>query len=119
MVGKRHLRTDEIFNRSGQLRVIFRTPNWEDYVHLAFSEIRSCGSNNLQIVRRLRAMIDNLVRTLPGQCHAPLQQELSLLDREIVRNFVYPEELALARVADSQGLGGRSGKSDIGTHVAQ
>ena len=119
MVGTRHLRTDEILDKSGQLRLIFRTPNWEDFVHLAFSEIRSCGSNNLQIVRRLRAMIDNLIRTLPAQCHSALQEQLSLLDREITRNFVYPEELALARIADSQGLGGRSGQSNLGTRVAQ
>jgi uncharacterized membrane protein len=119
MVGTRHLRTDEIVDKSRQLRVIFRTPNWEDFVHLAFSEIRSCGSKNLQIVRRLRAMIDNLIQTLPVQCHPPLQQELSLLDREIARNFVYPEELAIARIADSQGLGGRSGKSNLGTRIAQ
>jgi hypothetical protein len=33
-----------------------------------------------------------------------------LLDREIEKYFAYPEELALARVADIQGLGGRSGK---------
>jgi hypothetical protein len=42
--------------------------------------------------------------------HAALLQELSLLDREIVRNFTYPEELALARIGDTQGLGGHSGK---------
>ena len=110
-VGKRHLRTDEILDNSGQLRVFFRTPNWEDFVHLAFSEIRSCGSNNLQIVRRLRAMIENLVQTLPAHRHPALQLELSLLEREIARHFRYPEELSLARVADSQGLGGHSGKS--------
>jgi uncharacterized membrane protein len=108
-VGKRHLRIDEILDQSRQLRVIFRAPNWEDFVHLAFSEIRSCGSNNLQIVRRLRAMIDNLIQTLPARCHTALQEQLSLLDREISRNFRYPEELALARIPDSQGLGGRSG----------
>ena len=67
----------------------------------------------------LRAMIDNLIQTLPAQCHPQLQQELSLLDREIARNFLYPEELALARIADSQGLGGRSGKSNLGTRIAQ
>jgi len=103
-VGKCHLRTDEIQGKSGELRMIFRTPNWEDFVHLAFSEIRACGSKNLQIVRRLRAMIDNLMQTLPTHRHAALLQELSLLDREIDKNFVYPEELALARVADAQGL---------------
>ena len=109
-VGKRHLRTDEILNRFGQLRVVFRTPNWEDFVHLAFSEIRACGSNNLQIVRRLRAMIENLVQTLPAHRHAALLGELDLLDREIARNFIYPEDLALAHIADPQGLGGHSGK---------
>ncbi len=110
MVGRRNLRTDEIRNVSGELRLIFRTPNWEDFVHLAFSEIRACGSNNLQIVRRLRAMIENLIQTLPAQRHAALLQEQGLLDREIERNFAYPEDLALARVADAQGLGGHSGK---------
>ena len=110
-VGKRHLRTDETFDYAKQLRVICRTPNWEDFVHLAFSEIRSCGAGNLQIVRRLRAMIENLVLTLPEHRHPALQQELSLLDREIEKHFLYPEELALARVADLQGLGGRSGKA--------
>jgi uncharacterized membrane protein len=109
-VGKRDLRTDEILNKSGRLRVIFRTPNWEDFVHLAFSEIRYCGSNNLQIVRRLRAMIENLVQTLPQHRHTALRRELSLLDREITKNFSYPEDLALARIADSQGLGGHSGQ---------
>jgi uncharacterized membrane protein len=109
-VGKRHLRTDEIQDKSGELRVIFRTPNWEDFVHLAFSEIRASGSNNLQIARRSRAMIDNLMQTLPTHRHAALLQELSLLDREIKRHFIYPEELSLAHIADVQGLGGHSGR---------
>jgi len=110
-VGKRNLRTDEIVDGSGKLRLVFRTPNWEDFVHLAFSEIRSCGANNLQIVRRLRTMIENLLQTLPAHRHAALLVELSLLDREIARNFAYPEELALAHIADAQGLGGHSGKT--------
>ena len=109
-VGKRNLRTDKIVDGSGKLRLVFRTPNWEDFVHLAFSEIRSYGANNLQIVRRLRAMIENLVRTLPAHRHPALLLELSLLDREIARHFAYPEELALAHIADAQGLGGHSGK---------
>jgi uncharacterized membrane protein len=110
-VGKRDLRTDQILNKSGKLRVLFRTPNWDDFINLAFSEIRACGSNNLQIVRRLRAMIDNLVQTLPDHRHAALVQELSLLEREIVKNFTYPEELALARTGDTQGLGGHSAQA--------
>jgi len=107
-VGIRHLRTDEITDGAGRLLVMFRTPNWEDFVHLSFSEIRSCGANNLQIVRRLRAMIDNLIQTLPAHRHAALHQQLSLLDRELRKHFVFPEDLALAGVGDSQGLGGHS-----------
>lgn len=112
-VGKRDLRSDEILDKSGKLRVIFRTPNWGDFVHLAFREIRACGSNNLQIVRRLRAMIENLVQTLPDHRRPALLQELSLLDREIARNFAYPEDVALARIGDTQGLGGHSGKGAL------
>jgi len=62
----------------------------------------------LQVVRRLRAMIQNLLQTLPLHRHAALNEQLSLLDREIAKNFTYPEELALAQVADTQGLGGHS-----------
>jgi len=110
LAGSRHLRTDKIRDRSGRLRLIFRTPNWEDFVHLAFSEIRACGSNNLQIVRRLRAMIENLVQTLPKHRHAALRQQQALLDRDIKDRFKYAEDVALAQVADTQGLGGHSGK---------
>lgn len=106
MVGRRHLRTDEITDESGKLRVILRTPNWEDFVYLAFTEIRRCGGDSLQIVRRLRAMIENLIKTLPEHRHAALREQLMLLDREIERIYTVPEDLALARIADSQGLGG-------------
>jgi uncharacterized membrane protein len=107
--GNRDLRTEEWRSPSGELRVIVRTPNWEDFVHLAFTEIRFCGAQNMQIVRRLRAMIENLIETLPGHRHAALRQELTLLDREVERCFIYAEDRALARVGDTQGLGGASG----------
>ena len=111
--GNRNLRVDEILDESGQLRVIFRTPNWEDFVHLSFTEIRYCGAQNIQVVRRLRAMIENLIETLPKHRHPILQRELTLLDREIEKYFVYPEDRALARTSDSQGLGGGSGMETL------
>jgi uncharacterized membrane protein len=106
--GTRNLRTDQILDRAGNLRVIFRTPNWEDFVHLAFSEIRFYGAENMQIARRLRAMIVNLTDTLPAQRHSALCKELELLDRAIERLYILPEDLKLARIPDSQGLGGSS-----------
>jgi uncharacterized membrane protein len=110
LVGQRDLRGDEIADRSGRLRLILRTPNWEDFVNLSFGEIRACGANNMQVVRRLRAMIENLMQTLPPHRHAELQKQLGLLERDIQKQFSYPEDLALAGVADVQGLGGRSGR---------
>jgi uncharacterized membrane protein len=109
LVGQRKLRGEVILDDGGQPRVIFRTPNWEDYVQVACSEIRACGANNLQIARRMRAMLENIRSILPEQRHAALETELELLDWAIQTHFTRPEELALARVPDSQGLGGSSG----------
>jgi len=104
--GKRNLRTDNITDESGKFRVILRTPNWEDFVNLAFTELRRCGADSIQVVRRLRAMIESLIRTLPEDRHAALQAQLALLDHAIEAIYSLPEELALATAADSQGLGG-------------
>jgi uncharacterized membrane protein len=111
--GRRNLRTDQILDRAGKLRVIFRTPNWEDFVHLAFSEIRFYGAENIQIARRLRAMIVNLTDTLPAQRHSALRKELELLDRTIEKLYVLPEDLKLASIPDLQGLGGSSHSAEL------
>jgi uncharacterized membrane protein len=86
-----------------------RTPNWEDFVHLAFSEIRGCGATNLQIARRLRAMIEDLIAALPGHRHAAVLEVGRLLDLAIEAEFKDAGQLALARTPDPQGLGGHSG----------
>ncbi|MEN6318498.1 MAG: DUF2254 domain-containing protein [Syntrophaceae bacterium] len=104
LVGQRHLSDDEILDDMGRLRLICRTPNWEDFVHLAFTEIRHCGAGNVQIARRLRAMIENLIHTLPEHRHAALRIELGLLNSMVERYYTLPEDLALARGSDTQGL---------------
>ena len=76
--------------------------------NIAFREIRLFGAGNLQIPRRLSAMIENLVQTLPEHRHAALRTELELLDRAIAEHYQYPEDLALARMPDPQGMGGSS-----------
>lgn len=106
MVGKRSLHVEEIMDKSGQVRVILRTPNWEDFVHISFREIRQCGVGSIQIARRLRAAIENLIQCLPEHRHEALRVELRLLDRAIASKHPFPEDLALARIPDSQGLGG-------------
>ncbi len=108
-VGKRHLHDDQVFDWKGDLRVIFNTPDWDDFVQLSCNEIRLYGAENTQIARRLRAMIENLLQTLPESRRPALRQELSLLDRALEKHFTLPEDLATARVPDTQGLGGAGG----------
>jgi uncharacterized membrane protein len=110
-VGRRHLHDEQIMDDVGRLRVIFPTPNWDDFVQLAFREIRLYGAENFQIARRLRAMIDNLVAALPESRSPALRQELELLDHTIEKLYILPEDIALARISDTQGLGGSSGST--------
>ena len=78
-------------------------------MHLAFNEIRQYGAGSTQVVRRLRAMIEKLSQSLPEARLPALRQQQDLLDRTLQKLYAFPEDLALARIADSQGLGGASG----------
>ena len=107
-VGKRHLQLEEIEDDYGRVRVVYRTPNWEDYVNVSCNEIRTCGASSVQIARRLRAMIDNVAVSLPAHRRVALNSERERLDRAIETLYAQPADLALARIPDSQGLGGSS-----------
>jgi uncharacterized membrane protein len=85
---------------------MYRTPNWEDFVQLAVTEIRHFGGTSIQVARRLRAMLENLIQTVPEDRSALLRQELALLTRSAERYFSEPEDRALATLSDSQGIGG-------------
>jgi uncharacterized membrane protein len=90
---------------TGRLRLVYPTPNWDDFVHLAVTEIRHVGGKSIQIARRLRAMLEDLVQALPEARAVLLRQELALLHRSAERCFAEPEDLALAEVRDWQGVG--------------
>jgi uncharacterized membrane protein len=109
-VGDRDLHNERILDRDGQLRVLFRTPNWTDFVQLTFSEIRHYGASNLQVARRMRAMIENVLLSLPEARMPALRHQQELLDRTVEKVYVFQEDVALAHVPDSQGLGGASGR---------
>jgi uncharacterized membrane protein len=106
IAGMRHLQHDRITDNAGRVLVIVRTPNWQDYVHLACREIRLQAVENIQVPRRLRALLENLLSTLPVSRHPALRQELELLDQTVQFVFRFPEDIELARTPDSQGMGG-------------
>lgn len=105
-VGTRRLDEGLMRDDDGRIRLAYRTPDWEDFVQLAVTEIRQFGGPCIQITRRLRAMLENLIETLPGERAVLLRRELVLLQRTAERFFVEPEERALAAAGDTQGMGG-------------
>jgi uncharacterized membrane protein len=106
-IGTRHLDDERVVDAAGRVRLVYRTPAWEDFVRLAVTEIRHFGGESIQIARRLRAMLEDLIRTLPEQRAPLLRQELSLLQRSAERFFPEPEDRALAEVSDLQGVGSK------------
>jgi uncharacterized membrane protein len=104
-VGRRHLHDDVIRDSAGNTRVVFRTADWSDFLQLSCREIRLYGAENFQVARRMRAMLQNLQQVLPEARWPAAREELDLLDRTLERLNPLPEDLALARTPDLQGLG--------------
>jgi uncharacterized membrane protein len=105
-VGSRSLASGRETDSRGQLRLVYRTPDWEDFVHLAVTEIRQYGDDSIQIMRRLRAMLENLVQTLPDRRAPMLRLELGLLQAAAKRMFADLYDQSLAETGDLQGMGG-------------
>ena len=106
-VGNRHLDEGIVHDRSGALRLVYPTPNWEDFVSLAVTEIRQFGGSSIQIARRLRAMLEDLAAIIPAERAVLLRSELKLLQRYAARNFEDPEDKAMAEISDVKGMGGK------------
>jgi uncharacterized membrane protein len=106
VVGRRRLLGELLKDGLGQPRVIYHRPNWEDFLHLSCTEIRHCGANHVQIARRLRAMLDNLLVALPRERHQAVKDERDCLDRALEALYPIPADLAMASAPDSQGIGG-------------
>jgi len=112
-VGSRDLSEGRAHDTSGSLRLDYRTPNWEDFVYLAVTEIRHFGGTSIQVARRLRAMLENLTEVLPIERTPLLRNELALLHRSTGRFFQDAEDQAFAAISDLQGVGGnRPGAKD-------
>jgi len=105
-VGARYLGDGREEDAAGNLRLIYRTPNWADFVLLGTTEIRQYGDKSIQVQRRLRAMLENLIETLPERRAPVLRKELALLATTSKRSFADLADQNLAEAADRQGIGG-------------
>lgn len=57
------------------------------------------------MVRRLRALLENLIASLPESHRPPLAVQLRMLERSVERDFPDAEDRENAAFADPQGLG--------------
>jgi uncharacterized membrane protein len=104
-LGSRRLEIGATRDNNGKLRLVIPYPGWEDLLDLAFEEIRFYGANSVQIMRRMKALITDLIAALPQERHAPLLQYRQRLDAAIGKAFEHPEDRQQASMEDRQGLG--------------
>jgi uncharacterized membrane protein len=105
-LGRLALETGYATDSAGILRVIFPMPTWDDYLALAFDEIRQYGATSVQVMRRLRSALTGIAESLtdPERSQA-VRQYLAHLDLAIQRSELDAEDQAIARQEDRQGLG--------------
>jgi uncharacterized membrane protein len=108
LLGQRQLDAGVVRDSSGDVRLVYRTPGWEDFVSLAVTEIRLYGATSPQVPRRLQAMFEHLVQVLPEARAESLRREMALLRRTIDGSYADPEDRIRAGVGDLQGFGSRS-----------
>ena len=104
-LGCRRMEIGEFRDGDGQLRLVVPSPTWEDFLRLSFDEIRYCGAQSVQVMRRMRALIADLSLRLPEERRAELYHWRERLQATIARSFQDLEEKQEAAVEDRQGLG--------------
>jgi uncharacterized membrane protein len=90
--------------------VVLPIRSWEDYLTLAGTEIRCYGASSIQVMRRMRALLEELHDEVREEHRPAIDEELARLDATVARSFGESVDIDRARVADPQGIGGRSGE---------
>jgi uncharacterized membrane protein len=91
---------------SGRRGVVIPVRGWEDYLTLAITEIREYGASSIQVMRRLRSLLEELLEEVPERRRPSVRDELTRLDATVARSFADSVDLDRARMADPQGMGG-------------
>ena len=104
-LGRRRLEIGAEHDARGILKLVIPHPTWEDFLTLAFDEIRFYGATSVQVMRRMHALVGDLIALLPPERHSALEAERERLNSSIARSFSDEYERRKALVEDRQGLG--------------
>jgi len=103
---RKDLDSPHIRDSQADLRLILLLPSWEDYLALAFDEIRQFGANSIQVVRRLRSALSELADISPTAGRADVTRRyLKQLDLGVDHSQFDFEDKQKAMREDRQGLG--------------
>ena len=86
--------------------VVMRAYRWEDFVALGVTEIREYGASSIQVLRRLRAMLEELREAVLSANRMAVEGELTRLDATVAERWGTSIDLDRASIADVQGIGG-------------
>jgi uncharacterized membrane protein len=81
--------------------------SWEDYLMLGVTEIREYGCTAIQVMRRMRAMLEELRDEVRPEHRPAVEEELVRLEATVARTFADSVDLDRASTGDPQGIGGR------------
>ena len=96
------------FDEDGEIRLLVKTMTWENYVHLAFDEIRMAGAGSPQVTRRLVAALKDLRSVaLPERINV-LDEQAALLRAATVEAMQDERDIRFALDPDREGLGAAS-----------
>ena len=104
-LGRRRLEIGTFYDAAGRLRAIVPFPSWDDFVRLAFGEISAYGATSLQVMRRMHALITDLLAAVPVDRRAALEAWHTHLKRSVVVSFADADDRTAALMEDRQGLG--------------
>jgi uncharacterized membrane protein len=96
----------ELCDETGRPRVVLPVRRWEDYMELGVTEIREYGATSVQVARRLRALLVQLLADAPPPHRIAVEAELSKLDVSVAESFPTDADRTLAGESDRQGIGG-------------
>jgi uncharacterized membrane protein len=104
-LGTRHLEVGQVGDETGALRLVFPAPTWEDFLSLAFDEIRFYGAASLQVMRRLRTALYDLASAVPLERQKALSHYIEHLNSTVKNSIKDTEDQTTALQQDRQGLG--------------
>jgi uncharacterized membrane protein len=107
LIGSTPLHGRQAFaDKSGVPRLVLPGRMWEDYLALAVTEIREYGSGAIQVMRRLRAMLEDLQEAVRPEHRPAVTAELARLSATVAASFGGSVDQDQAQVRDRQGIGG-------------